>query len=88
MDEVSLNFLLQDAQLLLNVMNSVNCQGKDGAIQLLRIIHALETVIDEASEAKINQLCRFFGQVLLHQFLHQDMSFRIPLLKQPSWFPF
>jgi hypothetical protein len=52
MDEVSLNLLLQDAQLLLNVMNSVNCQGKDGAIQLLRIIHALETVIDEASESE------------------------------------
>ncbi len=45
MDEVSINFKPEDAQLLLNVMNQVNCQGKEGAIQLLRIIYALENAI-------------------------------------------
>ena len=47
MDEVSINFKPEDVELLLNVMSQVNCQGKEGAIQLLRIIHALEKVLKE-----------------------------------------
>tara|TARA_R110002110_G_scaffold192784_5_gene401210 strand:+ start:588 stop:752 length:165 start_codon:yes stop_codon:yes gene_type:complete len=46
MDEVSINFKPEDAELILNVMNQVNCQGKEGAIQLLRIIHALENAMN------------------------------------------
>ena len=45
MDNVSINFIPEDVELLLNVMNQVNCQGKEGAIQLLRIIHAIENVL-------------------------------------------
>ena len=47
---VKISLMPEDVELLLNVMGQVNCQGKEGAIQLLRIIHALETVIDGASE--------------------------------------
>ena len=55
MDEVSINIKPEDVELLLNVMNQVNCQGKEGAIQLLRILHALESAIkiDEISEENI-----------------------------------
>jgi len=42
MDKVSINFIPEDVELLLTVMNQVTCQGKEGAIQLLRIIHAIE----------------------------------------------
>jgi len=45
MDEVSINFKPEDAELLLTVINQVNCVGKEGAIQLLRIIYALENAI-------------------------------------------
>ena len=47
MDEVSINFKPEDVELLLNVMNQVNCQGKEGAIQLLRILHALENALKD-----------------------------------------
>ena len=43
--EISINFKPEDAQLMLDVMSQVNCQGKEGAIQLLRIIHAFETAL-------------------------------------------
>ncbi|MCP4124338.1 MAG: hypothetical protein GY751_21540 [Bacteroidetes bacterium] len=54
MDEITISIKPEDAELLLNVINQVNCQGKEGAIQLLRIIHALENVIKdgEISEEK------------------------------------
>ena len=54
MDEITLSIKPEDAELLLNVMSQVNCVGKEGAIQLLRIIHALEKAIknDEISEEK------------------------------------
>ena len=45
MSRVSFELLSEDAELLLAVMEQVNCQGKEGAIQLLRIIHALENPI-------------------------------------------
>jgi hypothetical protein len=45
MDEITIPLKPEDAQLLLNVMSQVNCQGKDGAIQLLRILNALENAI-------------------------------------------
>ena len=52
MDEITLPLKPEDAELLLTVINQVNCVGKEGAIQLLRIIHALENAIktDEKSE--------------------------------------
>jgi hypothetical protein len=52
MDEIIITIQPEDAELLLNVMSQVNCVGKEGAIQLLRIIHALESAIktDEISE--------------------------------------
>ena len=52
MDEITVSIQPEDAELLLNVMSQVNCQGKEGAIQLLRILHALETALktDEKSE--------------------------------------
>ncbi len=54
MDEITLSIKPEDAELLLNVMSQVNCVGKEGAIQLLRIIHALEKAIqnDEILEEK------------------------------------
>jgi hypothetical protein len=45
MDEITLSIKPEDAELLLTVMSQVNCVGKEGAIQLLRIIHALENAI-------------------------------------------
>lgn len=39
---VSIELIPEDIELLITVMNQLNCQGKEGAIQLLRILHALE----------------------------------------------
>jgi len=52
MEEITITIQPEDAELLFNVMSQVNCVGKEGAIQLLRIIHALENAlkIDENSE--------------------------------------
>ena len=52
MSSISFELLPEDAELLLAVMSQVNCIGKEGAIQLLRIIHALENAIkdDEKSD--------------------------------------
>jgi len=52
MDEITLSINPEDVELLLKVMSQVNCQGKEGAIQLLRILHALENAIknDEKSD--------------------------------------
>jgi len=54
MDEITLSIKPEDAELLLNVMSQVNCVGKEGAIQLLRIINTLEKAVknDEISEEK------------------------------------
>ena len=55
MDEITLSIKPEDVKLLLNVMSQVNCVGKEGAIQLLRILNALESAIkiDEISEENI-----------------------------------
>ena len=46
MDEkFSVELLEEDITLLLEVMEKINCQGKSGAIQLLRIMNALENSI-------------------------------------------
>ncbi len=50
MGDISLTLQSQDAKLLLTVMSQVNCQGKEGAIQLLRILHALEAAIKSSHE--------------------------------------
>ena len=47
MDEITLPIKTEDVELLLNVMSQVNCQGKEGAIQLLRILHALENAVKD-----------------------------------------
>ena len=47
MDEkLSVALLPEDMQLLLDVMDKVSCQGKAGAIQLLRIMNALESSLN------------------------------------------
>jgi|TARA_R110002020_G_scaffold1492_3_gene6710 hypothetical protein len=44
MDEkLSVALVAEDIDLLLQVMDKLSCQGKAGAIQLLRIMNALET---------------------------------------------
>ena len=48
MDEITLPLKPEDAELLLTVMSQVNCVGKEGAIQLLRIINGLEKAIKES----------------------------------------
>ena len=54
MDDITISIKPEDVQLLLTVMCQVNCQGRDGAIQLLRILNALENAIknEENSEAQ------------------------------------
>ena len=44
-DEVSVMLDPADAELLLNLVNQVQVQGKEGMQQVLRIIHRLEAVI-------------------------------------------
>ena len=43
----------EDAQLLLNLVNQVQVQGKEGMMQILRIIHRLEAVIPEKEEEEV-----------------------------------
>ncbi len=50
MKEISFSVLSIDAELLLTVVNQMTCQGKEGAIQLLRIIHALENAIIKSED--------------------------------------
>ena len=42
---VSLKITIDDAQLLLNLVNQVNAKGKESMIQVLGIIESLESVI-------------------------------------------
>ncbi len=44
-DEVTVTLEMQDVQLLLNLVNQVQVQGKEGMQQVLRIIEGLEAVI-------------------------------------------
>ena len=47
MDEkFSVKLLEEDIELLLELMEKINCQGKSGAIQLLRIMNALESSLN------------------------------------------
>ena len=52
-DEVSITLRVEDAQLLLNLVNQVQVQGKEGMQQVLRIIHRLEEVIPVEDEAEV-----------------------------------
>ena len=52
-DEVSITLRVEDAQLLLNLVNQVQVQGKESMQQVLRIIHRLESVIPVEDEAEI-----------------------------------
>jgi hypothetical protein len=42
---ISLKITIDDAQLLLNLVNQVNAKGKESMIQVLGIIESLESVI-------------------------------------------
>ena len=50
MSEVQITIMEEDAELLLNLVNQVQVQGKEGMMQILRIIHRLEAVIPEKEE--------------------------------------
>ena len=53
MSDVSIKISVDDAQLLLNLVNQVNAKGKESMIQVLRIIESLELVIpDELEETE------------------------------------
>ena len=53
MSDVSIKISVDDAQLLLSLVNQVNAQGKESMIQVLRIIESLELVIpDELEETE------------------------------------
>tara|TARA_B100000214_G_scaffold229808_1_gene167540 strand:- start:518 stop:685 length:168 start_codon:yes stop_codon:yes gene_type:complete len=49
-DEVTVTLEMQDVQLLLNLVNQVQVQGKEGMQQVLRIIEGLEAVIPVEEE--------------------------------------
>jgi hypothetical protein len=53
MSDVSIKISVDDAQLLLNLVNQVNAKGKESMIQVLKIIECLELVIpDELEETE------------------------------------
>ena len=49
-EDVSLPLTVEDAELLLNLVNQVSAQGKESLMQVLRIIHRLEEVIPAEPE--------------------------------------
>ncbi len=49
-DEVTVTLEMQDVLLLLNLVNQVQVQGKDGMQQVLRIIDGLESSLPEINE--------------------------------------
>ncbi len=49
-DEVTVTLEMQDVLLLLNLVNQVQVQGKDGMQQVLRIIDGLESSLPEIKE--------------------------------------
>ena len=49
-DEVTVTLEMQDVQLLLNLVNQVQVQGKEGMQQVLRIIDGLESSLPEIKE--------------------------------------
>jgi|TARA_B110000211_G_scaffold197870_1_gene227555 hypothetical protein len=52
MSDVSIKISVDDAQLLLSLVNQVNAQGKESMIQVLRIIESLELVIPDELETE------------------------------------
>ena len=52
MSDVSINISVNDAQLLLNLVNQVNAKGKESMIQVLKIIECLELVIPDDLETE------------------------------------
>ncbi len=52
MSEVEITLMEEDAELLWNLANQVQVQGKEALLQMLRIIHRLEAVIPEKDEDK------------------------------------
>ncbi len=49
-DEVTVTLEMQDVLLLLNLVNQVQVQGKEGMQQVLRIIDGLESSLPEINE--------------------------------------
>tara|TARA_B100000214_G_C23452426_1_gene394393 strand:+ start:222 stop:386 length:165 start_codon:yes stop_codon:yes gene_type:complete len=49
-DEVTVTLEMQDVLLLLNLVNQVQVQGKEGMQQVLRIIDGLESSLPEIKE--------------------------------------
>tara|TARA_R110002126_G_scaffold178558_3_gene327557 strand:+ start:303 stop:461 length:159 start_codon:yes stop_codon:yes gene_type:complete len=52
MSDVSIKISVDDAQLLLSLVNQVNAQGKESMIQVLKIIECLELVIPDDLETE------------------------------------
>jgi|TARA_R110000824_G_scaffold252200_3_gene440931 hypothetical protein len=50
MSEVEITLMEEDAELLWNLANQVQVQGKEALLQMLRIIHRLEEVIPAEPE--------------------------------------
>ena len=50
MDEITITIQLEDAELLLNLVNQLQVQGKESLQQVLRIMHRLESIIPEKDE--------------------------------------
>ena len=50
MDEITITIQPEDAELLLNLVNQVQVQGKESLQQVLRIMHRLESIIPEKDE--------------------------------------
>ena len=55
MSEVQITIMEEDAELLLNLVNQVQVQGKESMQQVLRIIHRLESVIPVEDEEEIEE---------------------------------
>ncbi len=49
-DQVTVTLEMQDVLLLLNLVNQVQVQGKEGMQQVLRIIDGLESSLPEINE--------------------------------------
>jgi len=54
MDEITLSIKPEDAELLLNLVNQVQVQGKESLQQVLRIMHRLEAVIPQEEDEDLD----------------------------------
>jgi|TARA_R110000868_G_scaffold207262_1_gene456227 hypothetical protein len=50
MDKIAIELPIQDYQTLLNLLEATSFQGKEGAVQYLRIFHALESALVDKDE--------------------------------------